>query len=83
MRIIAELPHPDFKITVFQWNNRYLIKIEQGHLEQTYKIEQFELDESDIKKFLDQAFLTQVTERFTEMHKSLSDALQRVENQMN
>jgi len=83
MRIIAELPHPDFKITVFQWNNRYLIKIEQGYLEQTYKIDQFELDESDIKKVLDQDFLSQVTERFAQMHKSLSEALQRVENQMN
>lgn len=83
MRIIAELPHPDFKITIFQWNNRYLIKIEQGYLEQTYKIDQFELAESDIKKVLDQAFLTQVSQRFAEMHKSLHEALQRVENQMN
>jgi len=83
MRIIAELPHPDFKITMFHWNNRYLIKIEQGYLEQTYKIDQFEVAEDDLKKVLDEPFLKQVTERFSEMYRSFHEALQRVENQMN
>jgi hypothetical protein len=83
MRIIAELPHPDFKITIFHWNNRYLLKIEQGYLEQTFKIDQFDLEEKALEKVLDKAFLNQVAARFAEMHTSLRDAIQRVENQEN
>lgn len=83
MRIIAELPHPDFKITIFHWNNRYLLKIEQGYLEQTFKIDQFDLEEKELEKVLDQTFLNQVALRFAEMHASLRDAIQRVENQEN
>ena len=35
MRIIAELPHPDFKISILNMNQKYIVKIEQGTLEQT------------------------------------------------
>ncbi|HEX5172228.1 MAG TPA: hypothetical protein VFW11_23795 [Cyclobacteriaceae bacterium] len=83
MRVIGELPHPDFKITIFLWNNRYLIKIEHGYLEQTYKIDQFDLEEKDLKNMVDKEFLDQVSDRFQAMHKSLQEALQRVENQTN
>lgn len=83
MRIIAELPHPDFKITIFHWNNRYLLKIEQGYLEQTFKIDQFDLDEKEVEKVLDKTFLNEVAARFIGMHTSLRDAIQRVENQEN
>lgn len=84
MRIIADLPHPYYKITLFDWNNRYLIKIEQGYLEQTYKVDRFNLtDEKDLQKLLDETFLKQVDDQFSAMHQSLQDALQRVENQMN
>ena len=84
MRIIADLPHPYYKITLFDWNNRYLIKIEQGHLEQTYKVDQLDLtDERDLHKLLDETFLKQVDDHFSAMHQSLQEALQRVENQTN
>jgi hypothetical protein len=84
MRIIADLPHPYYKITLFDWNNRYLIKIEQGYLEQTYKVDQFDLaDEKALPKLLDETFLKQVDDQFSAMHQSLQEALQRVENQMN
>ena len=81
MRVIGELPHPDFKITLFNWNNRYLIKIEEGYLEQTYKIDQFEVEEKNLFRLLDGEFLKQVSERFIAMSRSLEGALQRVENQ--
>ena len=38
MRIIAEMPHPDCKISIFSMNGKFLIKLEQGGLEQTYKL---------------------------------------------
>ena len=38
MRIIAELPHPEFKISILNMNDKFIVKIEQGSLEQTYKL---------------------------------------------
>lgn len=79
MRIVGEIPHPDCKITVLSWNNRYLIKIEQGLLEQTYKINQFDIfQESDLTRLIDSTFVSECLNRFEEMHKSLVQALDRL-----
>lgn len=83
MRVLSEQTHEDIKITIFQWNNRYLIKLEQGLLEQTYKIDQFDVAESQLRNVVDESFLQQVRVRFTEMYKSLHEAIQRAENQPN
>ena len=78
MRIVGEIPHDVCKITLFSWNNRYLIKLELGLLEQTYKINQFDIvAEADLYKIVDQTFLTDAINRFTEMDKSLRLALER------
>jgi hypothetical protein len=77
MRIIGEIPHPSCKITLFSWNNRYLIKLEQGLLEQTYKIDQFELSgEQELHQILSEEFLTKATHLFSEMEAALRKAQQ-------
>jgi hypothetical protein len=77
MRIIGEIPHPSCKITLFSWNNRYLIKLEQGLLEQTYKIDQFELSsEQELHQILSEEFLTTATNLFSEMETALRKAQQ-------
>jgi hypothetical protein len=77
MRIVGEIPHPEIKITIFQWNNRYLIKLEAGTLEQTFKIEQYDIDsEEDLKKVVNEAFISQSILRFNDMAKSLQHAMQ-------
>jgi hypothetical protein len=79
MRVIADIPHEGCKITVFAWNSRYIIKMERGLLEQTYKIDEFELSSiDDINKLLDETFMQQVMTRFTSMHSELQAALNRV-----
>jgi hypothetical protein len=69
MRIIAELPHPDFKISILNMNDKYIVKIEQGNLEQTYKIAGIDLLDgvNSVFEFLDEEFLKTVATRFTEM----------------
>jgi len=63
------------KITLFSWNNRYLIKLEQGLLEQTYKVDQFDiLNEDELLKLIDADFIQQAQKRFLEMSISLRDA---------
>jgi hypothetical protein len=79
MRIVGEIPHPDCRITLLSWNNRYLIKLEQGFLEQTFKINQFDLiQESDLNKLLDEKFLAESLARFQEMARSLQAAMDRI-----
>ena len=40
MRVIGKIPHEEFIITVCDWNNKYLVKVESGPYEQTYKVSQ-------------------------------------------
>jgi hypothetical protein len=79
MRIIGEIPHNDCKITLYHWNNRYLIKLERGYQEQTFKIDQFELlSEHDLIKLIDEAFVQEALHRFNHMEQSLIKALQKI-----
>lgn len=78
MRLVREISHPDCKITIFSWNNRYLIKLEQGFFEQTYKIPEHDLaGDDDLVTLLDAEFLHQAAIRFRDMGRSLYEARQR------
>jgi predicted secreted protein len=75
MRVVGEIAHPEIKITIFHWNNRYLIKLEAGPFEQTFKIEEYDLtSEEEVKKVVSEEFIQQATARFNEMAKSLQEA---------
>ncbi|MFD0749474.1 hypothetical protein ACFQZS_04925 [Mucilaginibacter calamicampi] len=69
MRVIAELPHPDFKISIFSMNQKFIVKIERGILEQSYKIAEMDLTDgvNSVFELLDEEFLTTVAARFKEM----------------
>ena len=43
MRVIAELPHPECKISIFSMNQKYIVKFEQGTFEQSYKLAELDL----------------------------------------
>lgn len=78
MRLVREIPHPDCKITIFSWNNRYLIKLEQGLLEQTFKVPEFDLTgEEELLSIIDAEFLHQAANRFHDMGRSLHEARER------
>ena len=79
MRIVGEIPHDVCKITLFSWNNRYLIKLEYGLLEQTYKVNQFDIvSEADLYQIVDESFIQGALDRFREMDNSLQLALARL-----
>lgn len=76
MRIIGEILHSQCKITLFHWNNRYLIKLERGYLEQTFKVDQFELtQEGDLTKMVNEVFIQEALVRFDSMEESLMKVL--------
>jgi hypothetical protein len=80
MRVLAEIPNPDMKITLFSWNSKYLIKLEKGPLEQTYKVDEMDVTgEADVRQMLDETFLNQALARFRDMRQDLLAAQQRAE----
>lgn len=76
MRIIAELPHPEFKITLMNMNQKFIVKIEQGSMEQSYKIPEVDMIDgaNSVFEMLDEAFLKTVSARFVEMRKDYQEA---------
>jgi hypothetical protein len=80
MRVVLEIPHPDFKVTVYDWNGKYLVKLETAMFEQTYKIRESDVTgDGDIKLLVtDEEFMKGVRERFTEMSRSLGEALGKI-----
>lgn len=83
MRAIAELPHPECKITIFLMNHKYLVKFEKGAYEQTYKLSQIDLAEgvNDVFRIIDEKFLFEVIKRFESMRNDFTEAYFRFEDQ--
>ncbi|MCB2407153.1 hypothetical protein [Hymenobacter lucidus] len=78
MRQLADIPHPDAKITLFSWNGKYLIKLEKGPLEQTYKVSEMDVtSEADIRTLLDEEFIAAAVQRFAQMNQDLQAAFNR------
>jgi predicted secreted protein len=76
MRVVGEIAHPELKITIFHWYNRYLIKLEAGLLEQTFKIHEYDVtSEEDLKKVVNEDFINAAIARFNEMAESLQNSL--------
>jgi len=79
MRVIGEIPHEGCKITIFSWNNKYLIKLERGPIEQTYKVAEMDVSgDDDINELLDSTFMQEAMRRFEEMDASLAAAMERL-----
>jgi hypothetical protein len=80
MRVIAELPHPSCKITLFNMNQKYIIKFELGSFEQSYKLSELDLTgggANEIFQMLDEEFIATVVERFKLMRDDFSAAFKR------
>ena len=81
MRIIAELPHPDCKISIFAMNQKFIIKFEQGVLEQSFKLAETDVVDgvNGVFELLDETFINEVVQHFTLMRKSFLSAYNRYE----
>lgn len=81
MRVVAELPRPDCKITIFSMNMKFVIKFEQGVLEQTYKLSEMDVTGGldGVFQLLDEEFIASVVERFKEMNHDFHAAYERHE----
>ncbi|MBC6365168.1 hypothetical protein [Algoriphagus sp. AK58] len=68
MRVVKELVREEIRVSIFSWNNKYLIKYELGPMEQTFKLSELDvLDEAELDAFLEGGFFEEVKNRFQEM----------------
>lgn len=79
MRVVEEIAHPACKITIFQWNAKYIVKFETAGLEQSYKIAEQDVSGlADVKRIINHAFITKVYQRFLEMSNDFNEEFKKV-----
>ena len=79
MRLVGNIPHDRLAINVFEWNERFIVKLEGGPMEQTFKLEKTTVSGiEEITKLLDEEFINNTVERFNAMHQDLLKGLSRI-----
>ncbi len=79
MRVVKELTREEVRISIFSWNNKYILKFELGPMEQTFKLAEMDiLEESELDAFLEGSFFEKIKERFEEMGKTLRSQLENI-----
>jgi len=79
MRVIKEFTQEDIRISVFSWNNKFILKYEFGPMEQTFKVSELDiLEEGDLDTFLEGGFFEKVKIRFGEMGDSFRSEMEKL-----
>ena len=80
MRVIGNIEHPQLKITIFKMDNRFTVKFENEWYEQAYRFYQDGKIETieQIKQIIDETFIADVQEIFTQMHKKRMTHLHKI-----
>jgi hypothetical protein len=75
MRVIADIPHSKYKIQVFSYNSKYLVKIELGQFEQIFKIGETDvMGLEDVKAMITDELLENSLDRFISMRSDWENA---------
>ncbi len=78
MRTVCEIPHPALKITVFNYNDKFLIQVESGPFKQTYTIPVDKISSVDkIKEMMDEEFLSKCEATMDGMFENFKGSIQR------
>ena len=68
MRLVKDIPHERYKIQIFQYNSKYILKIELGQFEQIFKIGETDVEGlSEVENMITQDLLKNCLTRFIEM----------------
>ncbi len=80
MRIAGYIEHPSLKITIFEMDSRFALKLENAQYEQTYKLRKGTAIHSvdDVRKFANPTFLQQVEKLLEQMHGAQLDAINQL-----
>ena len=72
MRIIETIPHESMTISIFQMNDKFMVKFEAGPMEQVFKYYLEEVSSlENLKKRITPEFIEMTRKRFNEMFDQL------------
>jgi len=81
MKLIGSIPHDTCKISLYGWNSKFIVKIELGSFEQTYKVSELDVaSEEDVRDMVNDSFLEKVMHRFEAMRADWELAMENVED---
>jgi len=73
MRIVGEVEHPVYKISILQHMGRFTVKFESGATEQSYMLRESDNIQtaSDVKQLIDTSFLKKIDKVFLDLGDNL------------
>ena len=72
MRIIDSIPHPSMSISIFNMNDKYIVKFEAGPMEQSFKFHTDQIGSlENLKLLINDSFIEKVKVRFIQMKDTL------------
>jgi len=75
MRLVKNVEHPKYKIQIFHYNGKYIVKIELGQFEQTFKIGDTDvMGLDDVENMLTEELLLNSLHRFVAMRNDWEEA---------
>ncbi|MGZ3900056.1 MAG: hypothetical protein ACXVNM_04160 [Bacteroidia bacterium] len=74
MRIIDNIPHESMTISIFQMNDKYMVKFEAGPMEQIFKFSVTEMKSvENLKTKMNTEFIETTRKRFNDMFMQMRD----------
>lgn len=74
MRIVDTIPHPTISISIFQMNDKYIVKFEAGPMEQAFKFYTEDVKSLErLKTLINEDFIKKVHARFADMFMQLKE----------
>jgi len=75
MRIIDSIPNPSITISIFQMNDKFIVKFEAGPMEQAFKFDNADVKGvENLKKLITPDFIETVRKRFNDMFLQMKNA---------
>jgi len=75
MRIIDSIPHPSISISIFQMNDKFIVKFEAGPMEQAFKFYTEDVKSVErLKAIVNEDFIEKVRLRFNDMFLQLKES---------
>jgi hypothetical protein len=79
MRIVKEIPHERYRLQLLQYNGKFILKVELGQFEQTFKIAETDVQTSDeLEQMITPEFLSNCLSRFIDMRTDWEAAFQKL-----
>jgi hypothetical protein len=81
MRLVKDVPHSRYKIQIFQYNSKYIVKIELGQFEQVFKIGETDVNGlEEVEKMISDTILKNSLDRFVSMRSDWEESFKNLNN---